>query len=72
MDPKKSEVIQNWPTPKHITELRVILGITHIFKRFIKTFSSNSISLTNLTKKNMESNLGTRHAMTHSSNKRMY
>lgn len=44
--------IQDWPTPKTITELRSFLGIVQFFRRFIRDFSRIAAPLTNLTRKN--------------------
>lgn len=51
VDPAKIEVIQNWPKPENITELRGFLGLVQFFKRFIKNFSAKARPLTDLTKK---------------------
>ena len=52
VDPRKLEVIQNWPRPANITEIRSFLGLVQFFRRFIAKFSEIAIPLTNLTKKN--------------------
>jgi hypothetical protein len=34
-DPAKIETIQNWQTPKSVTQLRSFLGLTGYYRRFI-------------------------------------
>jgi hypothetical protein len=45
------EVIENWPRPTSITEVRSFLGLVQFFRRFIARFSEIAVPLTNLTKK---------------------
>ena len=52
VNPKKINVIQNWPPPKNVTELRSFLGLVQYFRRFIQRFSKIAYPLTNLTRKN--------------------
>lgn len=52
VDPKKMDVIKNWPRPANITEVRSFLGLVQFFRRFIARFSEIAVPLTNLTKKN--------------------
>ena len=35
----KGETVQNWPTPKTVTELRSFLGFASYYRRFIKGFT---------------------------------
>jgi RNase H-like domain found in reverse transcriptase len=53
VDPKKMEVINNWPRPANITEVRSFLGLVQFFIRFVARFSEIAVPLTNLTKKNL-------------------
>lgn len=51
VDPKKVEVLKNWPKPNSLTDVRSFMGLLQFFRRFIKDFSKLSAPLTNLTKK---------------------
>ena len=37
-DPKKIEVVQQWPTPQNVTQLRGFMGFTGYYKRFVKGY----------------------------------
>jgi hypothetical protein len=50
-DPKKVEVVQNWPVPKNVHELRSFLGLANYFRKFISHYLEVAAPLTNLTKK---------------------
>jgi hypothetical protein len=50
-DPKKVEVVQNWPVPKNVHEVRSFLGLANYFCKFISHYSEVAALLTNLTKK---------------------
>jgi hypothetical protein len=50
-DPKKVEVIQNWPVPQNVHEVRSFLGLAIYFRKFINHHSEVAAPLTNLTKK---------------------
>ena len=39
MDPKKVEVIQQWPRPTSMMEIRSFLGLVGYYRHFVKDFS---------------------------------
>lgn len=52
VDPRKVELVQNWPPPKDIGQVRSFVGLVQYFKRFIKDMSTLLVPLTHLTKNN--------------------
>ncbi|XP_070044551.1 uncharacterized protein, partial [Nicotiana tomentosiformis] len=51
VDPKKIDVVQNWPRPTSVTEIRSFLGLAGYYRRFVEGFSSIASTLTRLTQK---------------------
>jgi len=51
VDQAKVEVIQGWPIPKTITQVRSFLGLAGFNRRFMKIFSTIAAPLNELTKK---------------------
>jgi hypothetical protein len=49
MDPKKVQVIEEWPNPKNKKELQQFLGFTNFYQCFIKGYSRVVKPLTILT-----------------------
>lgn len=51
-DPKKIEVMQQWPIPRDLRDLRGFLGFTGYYQRFVKDYGKITVTFTNLLKKN--------------------
>ncbi|XP_073063931.1 uncharacterized mitochondrial protein AtMg00860-like [Primulina eburnea] len=52
VDPRKVEVITEWPRPKNATDIRSFLGLAGYYRKFVEEFSSIAVPLTKLTQKN--------------------
>jgi hypothetical protein len=50
-DPRKIEVISNWPVPVNLSELRSFLGFASYYRKYIPNFSHKATSLNSLTQK---------------------
>eukprot|EP00257_Ricinus_communis_P016706 XP_015574963.1 uncharacterized protein LOC107261283 [Ricinus communis] len=50
-DPSKVKAIQEWESPRNISEVRSFLGLAGYYRRFVKNFSILAKPLTNLLKK---------------------
>ena len=57
-DPKKVEVVQNWPRPVTVSDVRSFLGLANYFRKYIQDYSKIAGPLTNLTKGNISRNKG--------------
>ena len=49
MEPERVQVIQEWPEPKSIHDVRVFIGFANYYRRFIKGFSSVAAPLNRMT-----------------------
>ena len=45
VDEEKVNAIQEWPTPKSVTEVRSFHGLVSFYRRFVKDFSTVAASL---------------------------
>ena len=54
VDKRKIEVIQNWPIPTNISELRSFLGLASYYRKFVPNFSTIASSLTQLLHKDQK------------------
>jgi len=50
-DPEKTRLIDDWPVPTSLKQLRAFLGLTGYNRRFVKGFSKKAAPLNNLLKK---------------------
>lgn len=53
MDPAKTSVIRDWPTPRNLKEVQSFLGFANFYRRFIDSYSKIVKPLTNLTQKDV-------------------
>jgi Reverse transcriptase (RNA-dependent DNA polymerase)/RNase H-like domain found in reverse transcriptase/Integrase zinc binding domain/Chromo (CHRromatin Organisation MOdifier) domain len=50
VDQDKTKVIDQWPTPTNLHELRSFLGLCNYFRKFVQGYSTLVLPLTNLTR----------------------
>ena len=53
VDEEKVKAIQEWPTPKSVTEVRSFHGLASFYRRFVKDFSTIAAPLNEVVKKNV-------------------
>jgi hypothetical protein len=51
VDPTKIKSIEEWPTPRNVTEVRSFMGLAGYYIRFIEGFSKIVHPITSLQKK---------------------
>ena len=49
VDLAKIQVIQDWPSPTTLTELRIVLGLVNFYHRFVLRFSHITSPLSHVT-----------------------
>lgn len=49
-DPRKVEVVNNWPTPQSVYDVRAFLGLANYFRRYIQGYARLALPLTALLK----------------------
>lgn len=54
VDPRKTEVVEKWPTPTNVRDVRSFLGMANYFRKFVENFSQMVRPLTMLTRKDVE------------------
>jgi len=52
VQPEKVSAVQNWPTPRNLTELRSFVGLCSYYRRFVSEFPNVAAPLHELTRKN--------------------
>ena len=53
-NPKKTQVIKEWPTPKDAKDLRQFLGLASYYRRYIRNFANIATPLHQLTQKSIQ------------------
>ena len=54
VDEEKVKAIQEWPTPKSVTEVRSFHGLASFYRRYVKDFSTLVAPLNEVIKKNVD------------------
>ena len=53
IDPKKIEIVMNWPVPTNLREMQFFIRFYNFYRRFIRDFSKVARPLTRLAQKNV-------------------
>jgi hypothetical protein len=56
VDPEKIRSIMEWPIPKDVGDIRLFMGITEYYRKFIEGFSKIAYPITSLQKKGTKLN----------------
>jgi hypothetical protein len=54
VDPIKTQVVQNWPQPSSVKQVRSFLGLANYFRKFLKGYATMAAPLTTLTRKDVK------------------
>ncbi|CAA0835184.1 Uncharacterized mitochondrial protein AtMg00860, partial [Striga hermonthica] len=54
VDPSKVSAVQNWSTPRNLSEVRSFLGLAGYYRRFMEGFSKIALPLSQLTRKSVK------------------
>ena len=53
-DPKKTQAIEQWPTPANVKDVRQFLGLASYYRRYIKNFANIAAPLHEITQKSAQ------------------
>jgi hypothetical protein len=48
--PDKVAALADWPTPRHVSDVRAFIGLAGFYRKFVKGFAKLAAPLTHLTK----------------------
>jgi hypothetical protein len=51
MEADRIATIEDWPTPKSVKDVQVLMGFTNFYRRFVKKYAKVTAPITNLLKK---------------------
>ena len=51
LDPEKIKVVQEYPVPRTVKDVRAFMGLTNYYRKFVKDFAHIASPLHDLTKK---------------------
>jgi hypothetical protein len=50
MEADKIATIEDWPTPRSVKDVQVLMGFTNFYRRFVKRYAKATALITDLTK----------------------
>ena len=54
VDPRKTQVVKEWPQPRNVKEVRSFLGLANYFRRFVQGYGKMVLPLNQLTRSNTQ------------------
>jgi hypothetical protein len=51
MEADRIATIENWPTPKSVKDVQVLMGFTNFYRRFVRKYAKVTAPITDLPKK---------------------